>query len=174
MKSAYSLMRFITADNLQLIGCYVQTCAHIEHSMWAYYFNENPVGPDDQDEKNRILELRLNTQRLIEAIEKHIQNMDDEAEAEMVADVIKEVREGRQTRHHIIHGALQFDGESGGYVLHHHWKPDPRKKEYLNYCEPLPASHLRGAMDNADNILVRAQELYHRSIVRAKRRTQEE
>lgn len=170
MKSFYSIQRMIPEDDLYLIGCYVQTCAHIEHSMWSYYFYENPTDPEDEAAKHRIMDLRLNTWDLIKAIEKHIPTLEDKDEAAMVSQVIDEVRDGIQTRHSIIHGALRFDGPRGGYVLHHHWKPAPKIKEYVNYREPLPASHLQVALDNANSILLKAHDLFNRSLRRSEQR----
>lgn len=171
MNCFYTIQGIIPEDDLTLIGCYVQTCAHIEHSMWSYYFYENPVSPEDEKENNRIRDLRLNTWELVKAIEAHIPKLEDSDEAAVVSQVIAEVRAGIQTRHSIIHGALRFDGPRGGYVLHHHWKPDRKSKEYVSYREPLPASHLRVAMDNANSILLRAHELFNRSLRRAEQRS---
>lgn len=173
MKSAYSLMRFIAQDDLQLIGCYVQTCAHIEHSLWAYFYYEHTVHPLSKSDEDRIMDLRLQTSSLLKALEEYIPKVADSSEAAMLADLVKEIRDGLQTRHHVIHGALQFDGESGGYTLFHHWKPDRKKNEYLNYSEPLPAAHLQVAMDHANSIFLRAHELFLRAKKRASGRAKE-
>lgn len=171
LRTKYVIERSIPDDDLRLIGCYLQTCAHIEHSLWLYYFLENPVEADDPQERTRILGLRLQTQPLIKALKDHLPKLDVD-EAGVLASIIAEVEEGLQTRHSIVHGALAFNGEAGGYVLHHHWKPDRKKKEYVNFRDPLPASHLTEAMDSADSILVRAHDLYLRAKKRAADREQ--
>lgn len=71
------IRKILKDDDLHSVGCYVQTCAHIEHLMWLYMWLEKPAHPKDEAAKKRIMELRLSTTSLIDHCEKHIKKISD-------------------------------------------------------------------------------------------------
>jgi hypothetical protein len=162
----YKVTELIKNEDLWLIGCYTQTCAHIEHVLWAYYFFDHPVSASDEAEKKRIMDLRLNTRSLIEALALHSDSLCEE-ESLLLQGVLAEIKDGLQARHSIIHGAIAYDGATDGYFLFHHRKPNRKVSEYIRYEGALEISMLREALQIADDILRRAIDLYARAERRA-------
>lgn len=166
MEPRYHIQQFVGDDILHRIGLYAQTCAHIEHALWLYAFHIDPAHPNDKEKKKKIMNLRLQTGSLIEALKRHSKKAHPEDE-DLLSELISEVEEGLPTRNKLIHGALGFNYETEEYHMFSHWKAGHDKPyEYERYDGPLPVSFLDEAISVADSILVRARELHLRAIRR--------
>ena len=161
MQPRYHFQKFVRDDVLFRIGLYVQTCAHIEHTAWLYLYLVDPAHPNDKPKTKKIMDLRLNTPRLVEALEKHLKKADPE-DSKLLDLLIREIKLGLPFRNKLIHGALRFDYETAEYFLFSHWKADPTEPhEYESYKCPVSVEWLDEALTAADSILVQTRELHH-------------
>ncbi|TDK49652.1 hypothetical protein [Antarcticimicrobium luteum] len=166
MQPHYHVQKFIGDDVLHRIGLYAQTCAHIEHALWLYYFHVDPAHPNDKPKAKKIMDLRLDTGALIKALKKHSKKAHPDDKA-LLDELILEVEEGLPIRNRLIHGALGFNHETEEYFMFSHWRADRGKAhEYERYDGPLSVSFLDDALSTADNILIRARELHIKAIKR--------
>lgn len=168
METHYHVQNHVGDDVIFRIGCYTQTCSHIEHALWLYYFHVQPAHPNDNEKKKRVMDLRLNVRDLIGALKTHLKKAHPDDKA-LLESLITDVENGLDERNRIIHGALGFDPNSKGYFHFGHWRADKGKPhDYEKWDKPLPVSALDEILNVADDILIRARELHLKAIKRDK------
>lgn len=91
-------------DFLQLLGIYVQLCAHIEKMCWHTLATLEGVDWTDDRQAAKMVSLRKKTQNLLKAL-KAGSETSPEAIKDRLKAVVGRIEAGMEVRHMAVHGA---------------------------------------------------------------------
>lgn len=154
-------------DFLQVMGIYVQLCAHIEKMAWHTLAALQGVDWTDDGQAASMVRLRKRTQDLLKALKAETETSPDEVRDRLKVVVVR-IEAGLEERHMAVHGAWShgslpntyrvdyFTNTSGDYR-----NPVWGAYHHIDFTQEQLAETVSGA-DFILRELIEIQQLLHR------------
>ena len=159
MKTDYLVDRILPEDMLLIQGKYVQTWAHIERNLFFICMLINGVKFETSADINENLPARKNTSELRRKLDEAISSSNG-AQKRDLETLVEAFDVEWQTRHFAIHGAWVPNREGPGFKCEYFDNQGERRNpNWRVYAAAISRDEIRAAMDRANQLLVKADEL---------------